>query len=128
MRYPDLVVIKELIGPVLNISVSLLVAKTMPLKLKINLEATLRMAKISPKNTQTTSHQIKVTVRRVGKLQTIKNFGFFSFRATAGPQRIGKLLQSTSEQHQTNFEKALKTTFSTLKMVRMTLSEAQILT
>ena len=77
MRYPDLVVIKELIGPVLNISVSLLVAKTMPLKLKINLEATLRMAKISPKNTQTTSHQIKVTVRRVGKLQTIKNLRFF---------------------------------------------------
>ena len=44
------------------------------------------------------------------------------------PKGEGNRLQSTSEQHQTNFQKALKTTFSTLKMVKMTLSEGQILT
>ena len=44
------------------------------------------------------------------------------------PKGEGNCLQSTSKQHQTNFQKALKTTFSTLKMVKMTLSEGQILT
>ena len=44
------------------------------------------------------------------------------------PKGEGNRLQLTSEQHQTNFQKALKTTFSTLKMVKMTLSEGQILT
>ena len=36
--------------------------------------------------------------------------------------------QSTSEQHQNNFQKVQKTTFLALKMVKMTLSEGQILT
>ena len=40
-----------------------------------------------------------------------KTFGFFLFRATAGPQRRGKSLQSTSEQHQTNFQKSPENDF-----------------
>ena len=36
--------------------------------------------------------------------------------------------QTTSELLQTNFQKVQKTGFLTLKMVKMTLSEAQILT
>ena len=43
------------------------------------------------------------------------------------PKGEGNRVQSTSEQLQNNFQKPQKTTFLTLKMVKMTLSEGQIL-
>ena len=50
--------------------------------------------------------------------QPIKNLRFFLVLGLPqDPKGEGNRLQLTSEQHQTNFQKALKTTFSTLKMV-----------
>ena len=51
-----------------------------------------------------------------------------TFRAKNGPFKAKNNAQTTSEQPQTNFQKVRKTTFLTLKMVKMTLSEGQILT
>ena len=44
------------------------------------------------------------------------------------PKGEGNRVQSTSEQLQNNFQKPQKTCFFTLKIVKMTLSEGQILT
>ena len=44
------------------------------------------------------------------------------------PFRAENNAQTTSEQLQTNFQKVQKTTFLAPKMVKMTLSEGQILT
>ena len=44
------------------------------------------------------------------------------------PKGKGNRLELTSEQLQINFQKGLKTSFLTPKMVKMTLSEGQILT
>ena len=46
----------------------------------------------------------------------------------SGPFKVKNNAQTTSELLQTNFQKVQKTTFLTLKMVKMTLSEGQILT
>ena len=70
----------------------------------------------------------------------IKNLAIFDcVRATAGPQRRERGVESVpfkakndaqtaSELFKINFQKVQKKGFFTLKMVKMTLSEAQILT
>ena len=76
----------------------------------------------------------KITLSE-GQILT-KNFDFrghiSTFRAEnkakSGHFKAENNAQTTSEQLQNNFQKVQKTTFLTLKMVKMTLSEGQILT
>ena len=76
---------------------------------------------------------VKMTLSEGQNLVSNFDFGghISTFRAKNKPEswsfKAKNDAQTTSEQLETNFQKALKTGFLTLKMVKMTLSEGQIL-